>query len=519
MDSPFAPRFNTNYIPTDDEIGRIRADLVSHTQELTRIDERMRELSIERDKIQAYIDSHKELISYPRRLPPDIVREIFVACLPSTYAVMSVQEAPLVLCRICSAWRTIALSTPRLWSSLHLPIDFVLSKKEQRMSAVARWGEGQDWGLTQSLAQDITAFSKMVAKSSNRWCNVEFSHVSETVMLGLAGAEAPSLESIRVTGQAWVLRQLDLFLAPSLRAVSMHTVGPEPLDVTVLDMGLCWDRLTHLNFDSTGPGSPSQGLSLGNVFILLGRCPQLVSFAFRASSALYQTDSISGFISLPSLKSFIVFEPCIIEASFIARLLEHLSMPELRQLHVPTTSSPTPPLTNFLVTIGAVSPLLESLSITLDSFTPTALMDGLKCFGLLTKLTTLSGSRYDPWDQPEYASHPENLFALLALGEAALCPQLQELRVQNCNSLSKEILMEFIRKRMDLTPKFRRLKIEMQHSTWNAPDLQISEDEIQSLVKRGLDFSLIREYGRWGLPPVETTQRTGLPMMNWLDSF
>ncbi|KAJ6456408.1 hypothetical protein C8R45DRAFT_1222097 [Mycena sanguinolenta] len=465
MDSPFALRFNTNYIPTDEEIGRIREDLVSHSQNINRINERICELSAERDKIQAYIDSHKKLISHPRRLPPDIVREIFVACLPFTYAVMSVRETPLVLCQICSAWRSIARSTPRLWSSLHLPIDFVLSKKEQRMSAVARWlqlsgacpislsflGEGQDWGLTQPLAQDITAFSKMVVESSDRWCNIEFSHVSETVMLGLAGAETPLLESLKVTAQAAMLRQFDLFQAPSLRAVAMHTLGPEPLDLTVLDMPLCWDRLTHLNLESTGPGSPSQGLSLGNVFILLERCPQLVSFAFRANSALHQADSISGLISLPFLKSFILFEPAIVEAASIARFLEHLSMPELRQLHVPTVSSLTAPLTNFLVTIGTMSPLVESLSITLDSFSPTALIDGLKCFASLTKLTILSTARLDPWGEPGYAAHPENPFTFLNLVQPVLCPLLQELRVQNSNSLSKDVVMEFIRTPLECT--------------------------------------------------------------------
>ncbi|KAJ7830516.1 hypothetical protein B0H14DRAFT_2201338, partial [Mycena olivaceomarginata] len=123
MESPFSHRFNTNYIPSDDEEERIqfiRGDLVSHAQELARIDERIRELAAQREPIKAYIDSHKALISHPRRLPPDIVREIFVACLPTDRnAVMSAQEAPLLLCRICSAWRTIALSTPRLWASLH----------------------------------------------------------------------------------------------------------------------------------------------------------------------------------------------------------------------------------------------------------------------------------------------------------------------------------------------------------------------------------------------------------------
>ncbi|KAJ7682366.1 hypothetical protein DFH06DRAFT_972553 [Mycena polygramma] len=111
MESPFLNRLNTNYVPSDEEIESIRTDLALRGQELARINERIRELSAQRDQLQTYMESHKALISHPRRLPSDIVREIFTACLPWP-AVMDAQEAPLLLCQICSAWRIIALSTP-----------------------------------------------------------------------------------------------------------------------------------------------------------------------------------------------------------------------------------------------------------------------------------------------------------------------------------------------------------------------------------------------------------------------
>ncbi|KAJ7892808.1 hypothetical protein B0H14DRAFT_2685809, partial [Mycena olivaceomarginata] len=80
------------------------------------------------DQIQAYIGSHKALISHPRRLPVDILREIFVACLPvDRNAVMSAQEAPLLLGRICSTWRSIVLTTPRLWASLHASFEYIVA--------------------------------------------------------------------------------------------------------------------------------------------------------------------------------------------------------------------------------------------------------------------------------------------------------------------------------------------------------------------------------------------------------
>ncbi|KAJ7622696.1 hypothetical protein B0H17DRAFT_1112416 [Mycena rosella] len=236
MESPFTHRLHTNYVPSDEETAQIQSDLASHSQELARIDERIRELTAQRDKIRNYIDSHKALISYPRRLPPDILGEIFIACLPvDRNAVMSVDEAPLVLCRICSAWRTLALSTPRLWASLHTPASFILVD-ERRVAAVLKWlqrsgacplsltfiGEGWDWapsigpGSIRALVEDLAA-------SSDRWRDIKFCPLSHEAATGLAKVQdTPMLESIQITTSAFVLRQIDLSKAPRLHTIILE---------------------------------------------------------------------------------------------------------------------------------------------------------------------------------------------------------------------------------------------------------------------------------------------------------
>ncbi|KAJ6594636.1 hypothetical protein B0H19DRAFT_901465, partial [Mycena capillaripes] len=139
MESEFLDRLNTNYVPSDEEIERIQKNLSFQVKEFDRLDKLILDLCDERDKIGASIDSHKALISIPRRLPRDIVQEIFLACLPTDKnAAMSPQEAPLLLCRICSAWREVALSTPRLWASLHIPLLSIL-EDERRMAALVQW--------------------------------------------------------------------------------------------------------------------------------------------------------------------------------------------------------------------------------------------------------------------------------------------------------------------------------------------------------------------------------------------
>ncbi|KAJ6594848.1 hypothetical protein B0H19DRAFT_916459, partial [Mycena capillaripes] len=75
-------------------------------------------------RVQNYLETHNTLIRPARRIPHDIVEAIFVACLPTDrHPVMAASEAPL---HICSAWRALAISTPRLWVSLRIVVDVVL---------------------------------------------------------------------------------------------------------------------------------------------------------------------------------------------------------------------------------------------------------------------------------------------------------------------------------------------------------------------------------------------------------
>ncbi|KAK7001333.1 hypothetical protein R3P38DRAFT_2385258, partial [Favolaschia claudopus] len=75
------------------------------------------------------LNAQKALISYPRCLHTDLLENIFLACLPAggisvirRNSVMSAHVAPLLLCRICSAWRKAAMSMRRPWASLRIPV-------------------------------------------------------------------------------------------------------------------------------------------------------------------------------------------------------------------------------------------------------------------------------------------------------------------------------------------------------------------------------------------------------------
>ncbi|KAF9042227.1 hypothetical protein BJ165DRAFT_1529669 [Panaeolus papilionaceus] len=94
--------------------GRIRVQELTLTALKRRYDDINRALSI-----------HEPILAPIRRLPDDMLEEIFYHCLPTTRNPRPfVSESPLLLTLVCKRWRYIALASPPLWSMLHLPVPF-----------------------------------------------------------------------------------------------------------------------------------------------------------------------------------------------------------------------------------------------------------------------------------------------------------------------------------------------------------------------------------------------------------
>ncbi|TDL27929.1 hypothetical protein BD410DRAFT_712743, partial [Rickenella mellea] len=141
MTSPsFDSVLGTNHVPTHDERRLLATLIESREQELSSLNDIISLLLAKRDKLNANIRdklhddvlAHKALLTPARGLLPELVSEVFihsVNCItgPSResdpfnrFAIPSVNEAPLVLGRICRRWRKIALSTPSLWSTISI---------------------------------------------------------------------------------------------------------------------------------------------------------------------------------------------------------------------------------------------------------------------------------------------------------------------------------------------------------------------------------------------------------------
>ncbi|KAJ7490268.1 hypothetical protein B0H11DRAFT_1018071 [Mycena galericulata] len=126
----------------------LRARLVRVQAQIGEQEKRLEELKETRRSIQCHLD----VIVYPvLTLPNEITSQIFLQCLPSQpdsndhtrtlnpkIRGPDSSRAPLLLLHVCRAWRSIAISTPRLWVDLQLNlIDLPLDMYKETSNLMA----------------------------------------------------------------------------------------------------------------------------------------------------------------------------------------------------------------------------------------------------------------------------------------------------------------------------------------------------------------------------------------------
>ncbi|THV00263.1 hypothetical protein K435DRAFT_558724, partial [Dendrothele bispora CBS 962.96] len=151
--SPFYHLLETNHAASRAETEHIHEFLRLPEQELQNVDEEIARLDTllidlrsRKEKLVSYIHKHRQLLSPIRRLPPEIIAELFTCCLPAAHPpTRDLSEPPLLLTLVCKQWREIAFSTPCLWSALHIYIphsrDSDENFLERRKRGIKQWLE------------------------------------------------------------------------------------------------------------------------------------------------------------------------------------------------------------------------------------------------------------------------------------------------------------------------------------------------------------------------------------------
>ncbi|KAF7376685.1 hypothetical protein MSAN_00085500 [Mycena sanguinolenta] len=505
MSSPFASKLGTNYCPLDAEIPEIQALLVEPLSRLRSLDDRIAhlqkaidELAQERTGVKAYVDAHQALLSPIRRLPLDILQEIFVACLPThRNCVMSAGEAPVLLGRICSSWRDLCLSTPRLWSRLHIVepscADWETTlygareaKQAQRVEITKAWlARSGQCPLSISLCgssrphpappgyTSTSVFLQTLISFASRWQDVSLLVSSSDLnnLGSISENDVPLLKVLDIKeiydspqGAQWGFS--GLLRAP---AMSSFTCNSNPVASS-----LRWEQLLSLSIVT----SWVLGVTSEVVVEIFSRCPRL----HTCRLVMNDTDTSSAadgpvleLLSLHSLHVTSVGSPI----HRTGGLFNRISLPELRHLRIHVVSRVGTANHTYFPFL-TVSPRLEVLQLDMNDQT---LEDLVRTLPPTIQRLKLHCAHY-------YAEAclPQLLEALtpspLPDRSGCICPMLQELHFISCSSLSDRALLDFIVARMAFEqPTLRRVEI----SFVRAIQLDIRPDT-QPFLDAGLEL-------------------------------
>ncbi|KAK7034525.1 hypothetical protein VNI00_012372 [Paramarasmius palmivorus] len=279
-DSSFTTYFGTNYAPSPQEVSDIQQLLVEPEKELKFLDEEFVRVYNQRIKLKTYIDNHRSLLSPIRRVPVDIIREIFAHCLPTlSLPTANVKEAPLLLTRVCRSWREAAITTPCLWNSVHVSLPspqappitdsyrlLIKTKSEGIQVWLGRSGsmplrislqalvpseltigplshiwenDAQSLLELQSLFSD---FTKHLIAHASRWKSLGLNGSMATIQLPEGLEELGSLEELKLCRQQNDISRMSLEAiitrSPSLRVLHLENLP--------LELPIRWSQLTEI---------------------------------------------------------------------------------------------------------------------------------------------------------------------------------------------------------------------------------------------------------------------------------
>ncbi|KAF7373730.1 hypothetical protein MSAN_00584000 [Mycena sanguinolenta] len=511
MSSPFASRLGTNYAPTDAEVTEIQSLLVEPTLRIKSLDDEIADLqkSIdrlvkERVDLESYVQAHNALISPVRRLPLDVIEEIFVACLPThRNCVMSATEAPILLGRICSAWRAIALSAPRLWASLHIveppsPSPWHIGSEAdfnreiaQRLEITKMWlsRSGQCplsislRGIVQEGAPTSTVqLIQVLIPLAPRWQHIHFATAPMFVfdILSNIDVDMPWLESVTfLCGGSFPDLQnitygsFGMLQGPRLSSLSV------PRRLFALErFSLPWEQLTTL---AVG-GPESLECTTEMVLLVVSKCIKLQSCKLLLCDGREISVSEHPIIELCFLHTLVIRCSSLITHA-TSNLLRRLWLPELRNfvfLGSYDQEAHFPALADFFTR----STRVESFEVTDNTLSSPSLDELLQSLPPTICRLKIRSIPSSGWAIPPRRVDDATLQVLATLG---VCPALRHLTIEQGTDISDAALLQFITARMlEFDPSLLEC-VEVKFGRGSTIDIM---PDLQPFLHAGLTVSL-----------------------------
>jgi len=550
----FASLLQNNDAPSESTIRELTESLKAPLNELQeveaeiqRLDELMETMKMKRQSIQKRINDHTVILSPARRLPPDVLHEIFFHCLPTHHnPIMKSSESPLLLTRICSSWRAIALSSPRIWSKVYIPLpgdpsissgygtirdETTLSIRRQRFAgilrsrcdAVRRWlarsgacplslsvtYPGNYSGIQNSKDDElIHEMFDILLSFANRWRDVDLSmpeDIYNKLQDNIDPTTLSSLKSLKLTLyqiSRWNNTQsipIRLLAAPGLRKINISAI--QTLHMTGNLIQPIWNHITHITFASSTNDR--------HLLVLLRQCPNLVFGKFIVNSSPWPDQIIvdQEAVILPHLESFAINGSGAYEIMTI--IFKAIKAPGLTRLSYQWFNQHTPGDDSTIPLPTPVIPLLDNS--TLISYL--SLDGGLSSQDTQECLQRGERVTHVVFGRPSFANTSNHLFPfnmdpdvmrrdnfdlkILSIGSeaVALLPRLESLEAYNLSSLTDEDLLDMITSRIKASQRGETAALNSVKISFQRQRQKDIAEEVSRLAKEaGIEVKLDLDY-------------------------
>ncbi|KAJ6595112.1 hypothetical protein DFH09DRAFT_1357844 [Mycena vulgaris] len=327
----------SNDVPLDAEVTTLRKLVVDEQVRVHALNAQIDSLRVatlaqlvqERTEILELDRGHESILSPVRRMPPELLCEIFVLLPPHTRRIGAeeIQQPPWYLGHICRVWRRAALSYPFLWNGIEICFPdsrlFEASNLYPPSMIETQFLRSAQAPLDITLDFDVNADPELLhllCLHSNRWRSLCLSVVGLThdTALGLLQGQFLLLERLAFTfyqdsDELFPAVSLNFAIAPNLRKVTLTDPrllrGSPPLIIP-------WRQITHyrgtysterqLEILRDAAGLVQCGLGLVNAHAQLAG-DELESVTLTLLRRLYvESASILDHLTAPLLEGLVV---------------------------------------------------------------------------------------------------------------------------------------------------------------------------------------------------------------------
>ncbi|KAK6981143.1 hypothetical protein R3P38DRAFT_3115248 [Favolaschia claudopus] len=468
--------------PTDlrSIIDSISPELSRYDAEISRLRAELKILEEDRLELETFHDECNSLLSFIRRLPPEILSHIFAQHdLASTpilddaqppqpplpTAFLRLAHGPLmVVSQVCTRWHDIVLGTPVLWESVDLESilwdtsDRITAKMMGILEEVLTRGRKTSLFIAIRTERGTPLHSpslELLAKHAERWEWMSITGYSlDLTGLSAARGNMPRLTSLALYGDFTAEAVSTFTDAPRLESGEFaFTPGP-------------WNVLHHLPLSQIRSLVFWEPLGTAAVFgnsafpclSLLSHLAAPVDFALRLTPTNFHsiweltppiphtTSNISSLL----IELLQRFPPHLIGVT-VAKILDSLTLPAIKQIEFEAEQYSVPWPRHEFLALGkrsGFSTQLQALHLWDVVITQSELIE---CLGELPVLERLALSDFAAdivSDAPEHLLITDDL--LVALEDRSIVPRLANLGLQGLLKFDNELLLKLILLRLDL---------------------------------------------------------------------